>query len=72
MTSHPLLKHKRQGKKCSAVCWHCCRWSRPLTQVELLVHKVVALKKSRDKLLEQLDGQSVEMEQLMADNQVCH
>lgn len=42
------------------------------TQVELLVHKVVALKKSRDKLLEQLDGQSVEMEQLMADNQVCH
>lgn len=41
-------------------------------QVELLTHKVVTLKKSRDKLLEQLDGQSVEMEQLLADNQVSY
>jgi len=41
-------------------------------QIELLMDKVVTLKKSRDKLLEQLDGQSVEMEQLLAEHQVGH
>lgn len=39
-------------------------------QIELLMDKVVSLKKSRDKLLEQLDGQSLELEQLLAEHQV--
>jgi hypothetical protein len=39
-------------------------------QVELLMRKVIALKKSRDKLLAQMDRQSVEMEQMALDNQV--
>jgi hypothetical protein len=39
-------------------------------QVELLMRKVIALKKSRDKLLAQMDRQSVEMEQSALDSQV--
>lgn len=35
-----------------------------------MMTKVVGLKKSRDKLLEQLDEQSLEAEQLLAETQV--
>lgn len=38
-------------------------------QVELLMRKVIALKKSRDKLLAQMDRQSVELEQMSLDSQ---
>jgi hypothetical protein len=39
-------------------------------QVELLMGKLVALKKSRDRLLSQLDSQGLELDALAAENQV--
>lgn len=39
-------------------------------ELELLMAKVLALKRSRDKLLAQLDSQSVDLEQLAAENTV--